>query len=122
MPHYRRNRVRGGTFFFAVNLLDRRLDLLVRHVDALRDAVRRVRTRAPFRADASRAPRPHALPVELAERRRRLPRPLARDQDRVRQVVARLRTAIGGYDQPRRTRYLAAPLLGAHNPRPEGFR
>ena len=34
----------------------------------------------------------------------------------------RLRTAIGGDDQPRRTRYLAAPLLGAHNPRPAGFR
>src|SRR5205823_10372650 len=52
MPDYRRNRVPGGTFFFTVNLLDRRSDLLVRHIDALRDAVRRVRTRAPFRFDA----------------------------------------------------------------------
>jgi putative transposase len=33
-------------------LLDRRSNLLVRHIDALRDAVRRVRTRAPFRVDA----------------------------------------------------------------------
>jgi putative transposase len=37
MPDYRRNRVPGGTFFFTVNL---------------RDAVRRVRARTPFRIDA----------------------------------------------------------------------
>ena len=52
MPDYRRNRVPGGTFFFTVNLLDRRSDLLVRHIDALRDAVRRVRNSTPFRVDA----------------------------------------------------------------------
>jgi putative transposase len=52
MPDYRRNRVPGGTFLFTVNLLDRRSDLLVRHIDARRDAVRGVRTRAPFRVDA----------------------------------------------------------------------
>ena len=38
MPDYRRNRVPGGTFFFTVNLLDRRPDLLVTHVEALRAA------------------------------------------------------------------------------------
>src|SRR5262249_50601523 len=52
MPDYHRNRVSGGSFFFTINLLDRRSDLLVRHIDALRDAVRRARTRAPFRVDA----------------------------------------------------------------------
>ena len=52
MPEYRRNQVPDGTFFFTVNLLDRRSDLLVRHVDALRDAVRQTRLRAPFRIDA----------------------------------------------------------------------
>jgi putative transposase len=52
MPDYRRNRVPGGTFFFTVNLLDRRSNLLTTHIDALRDAVRRVRTRAPFQTDA----------------------------------------------------------------------
>ena len=52
MPDYRRNRVPGGTFFFTVNLLDRRSDLLVRRIDILRDAVRGVRARAPFRIDA----------------------------------------------------------------------
>jgi putative transposase len=52
MPDYRRNRVPGGTFFFTVNLLDRRSDLLVTQIRALRDAVRQVRRRAPFHIDA----------------------------------------------------------------------
>ena len=52
MPDYRRNRVPGGTFFFTANLLDRRSDLLVTQIDALRDAVRQVRARAPFHIDA----------------------------------------------------------------------
>jgi putative transposase len=52
MPDYRRNRVPGGTFFFTVNLLDRRSDLLVTQIDALRGAVRQVRARAPFHIDA----------------------------------------------------------------------
>ena len=52
MPDYRRNRVPGGTFFFTVNLEDRRSDLLVRRFDALRDAVLRVRGRLPFRIEA----------------------------------------------------------------------
>jgi putative transposase len=52
MPDYRCNRVPGGTFFFTVNLLDRRSNLLVAQIDALRDAVRQVRARAPFHIDA----------------------------------------------------------------------
>lgn len=52
MPEYRRWRVPGGTYFFTINLLERRSDLLVRHVDALRDAVRRTRRERPFHIDA----------------------------------------------------------------------
>jgi len=52
MPDHRRNRVPGGTYFFTVNLLDRRSELLVTHIDAFRNAVRDVRTRAPFHIDA----------------------------------------------------------------------
>jgi len=52
MPDYRRYRVAGGTYFFTVNLLERKNDLLVRHVDALRDAVRGVREARPFHIDA----------------------------------------------------------------------
>ena len=52
VPDYRRHRVPGGSFFFTVNLLDRRSDLLVTQIQALRDAVRQVRRHAPFRIDA----------------------------------------------------------------------
>jgi putative transposase len=52
MPDYRRNRIPGATYFFTVNLLDRRSDLLVEHIDALRAAVRKVRERYPFHIDA----------------------------------------------------------------------
>jgi len=52
MPNYRRYRVPGGTYFLTINLLDRRSDLLIRHIDALRDAVRRTRRERPFRIDA----------------------------------------------------------------------
>jgi len=52
MPEYRRNHVPGGTFFFTVNLRDRRSDLLVAEIDVLRAAVRAVRRRAPFHEEA----------------------------------------------------------------------
>ena len=53
MPDYRRARVPGGTFFFTVNLLERYPnDLLVRHIEALRDALRRTKRRWPFHIDA----------------------------------------------------------------------
>ena len=49
MPDYRRNFVPGGTFFFTVNLLERYPnDLLVRHIESLRE----VRARFPFEIDA----------------------------------------------------------------------
>jgi putative transposase len=46
MTQYRRKRVPGATYFFTVNVLDRRGRLLVERVDDLRAAV------APFRVDA----------------------------------------------------------------------
>jgi putative transposase len=50
MPEYRRAWQAGGTYFFTVNLLQRRNnDLLVKHVDVLREEVRKVRQRHPFR-------------------------------------------------------------------------
>lgn len=48
MPNFRRVWVPGGCFFFTVNLRDRSSDLLVRHVDRLREAVRVVRHTHPF--------------------------------------------------------------------------
>jgi putative transposase len=52
MPDYHRNRVPGGTYFFTVNLLDRRSDLLVKQIDILLDPVRRVHAGTPFQIDA----------------------------------------------------------------------
>ena len=52
MPDYRRNHVEGGSYFFTVALADRRSDLLVREIVALRAAVRRTRLLYPFRVDA----------------------------------------------------------------------
>ena len=49
MPDYRRACSPGGTYFFTVNLLQRSgNDLLVRHIDHLREAVRSVRRAHPF--------------------------------------------------------------------------
>lgn len=50
MPNYRRTWHPGGIYFVTVNLLERRgNDLLTRHVDALREIVREIRERHPFR-------------------------------------------------------------------------
>ena len=52
MVGYRRNFIRGGTYFFTVTLADRRSTILVDHVDALRAAFRRTRSERPFAVDA----------------------------------------------------------------------
>src|SRR5208283_291942 len=52
MPDYRRNRVPGASYFFTVNLLDRRSHLLVTQIEALRDAVLHARAKSPFHIDA----------------------------------------------------------------------
>lgn len=48
MSDYRRVFLPGGTYFFTVVLQDRNKDLLVSHIEALRDAVGVVRRRYPF--------------------------------------------------------------------------
>ena len=52
MTAYRRNFVLGGSFFFTVNLADRRSRLLAARVDLLREAFRYVRLRHRFSLDA----------------------------------------------------------------------
>jgi len=46
MSNYLRYRVRGGCYFFTVNLLERNKRLLTEHIDALRQAFRQTTT--PF--------------------------------------------------------------------------
>ncbi|WP_027524544.1 transposase [Bradyrhizobium sp. Ec3.3] len=52
MTSYRRNFVPGGTFFFTVNLVERKLSLLTTHIELLRAAFRETRQRHPFTIDA----------------------------------------------------------------------
>jgi putative transposase len=52
MPNYRRNHVPRGTYFFTANLRDRRSDLLLAEMAALRGAVRTELARRPFHIDA----------------------------------------------------------------------
>jgi putative transposase len=53
MTDYCRAHISGATWFFTVNLAERRGNrLLVEHIDALRAAFETVRARHPFRMDA----------------------------------------------------------------------
>jgi putative transposase len=49
---YRRADIKGGTYFFTVNLAERNRSLLVEHVDILRRVVKEVKQHHPFRIDA----------------------------------------------------------------------
>jgi putative transposase len=52
MTNYRRNFVPGASYFFTVNLAERRLRLLTEHIGSLRSAFRYTRARHPFTIDA----------------------------------------------------------------------
>lgn len=52
MSRYRRARVPGATHLLTVNLRNRRSDLLVRHIDFLRETVRATRERHLFHINA----------------------------------------------------------------------
>jgi len=49
---YRRNFVQGGTYFFTVNLADRRQTWLVDYIDVLRESILKVKRSRPFHIDA----------------------------------------------------------------------
>ena len=42
----------GGTYFFTVNLAERKRTLLVDHIDSLREVMRNVKKAHPFHIDA----------------------------------------------------------------------
>jgi putative transposase len=52
MTDYRRNFIAGGSFFFTVNLAQRRRRLLTEHIEELRTALRQTRRHHPFTIDA----------------------------------------------------------------------
>ena len=91
MPDYRRSRVPGGSYFFTVNLCDRRSDLLIAESTPFaapfepREGAASVSHRC-----VGRAAGPHALPVDAASGRCRLPgavadrsRPRSHDRSRI---------------------------------------
>ena len=45
---YRRATTSGASWFFTVNLADRKQDLLVRHIDLLREVIRHIKQQHPF--------------------------------------------------------------------------
>ncbi len=52
MSNYRRNKVEGGTYFFTVNLWDRKQNLLVEHIELLLNAIRKTKRKKAFHIDA----------------------------------------------------------------------
>lgn len=53
MSNDKRIHLHGGTWFFTVNLLQRQHnDLLIRHIDPLREVVQKVRRNYSFQIDA----------------------------------------------------------------------
>lgn len=52
MSEYVRYRIKGGCYFFTVNLLERHKSLLIDHVDLLRESVRKCKQKQPFHIDA----------------------------------------------------------------------
>jgi putative transposase len=52
MPNYRRIKLDGGTYFFTINLFNRKTDLLIQHIDTLRQSFKQVRLSYPFKINA----------------------------------------------------------------------
>ena len=50
--HYRRSNIKGASYFFTVNLAQRRSRLLVEQIDSLRHVMNEVKHRHPFRLEA----------------------------------------------------------------------
>lgn len=48
MVQYRRNLVKGGTYFFTVTLINRHSNTLIQHIDLLRESVKAIRQSHPF--------------------------------------------------------------------------
>jgi len=49
---YRRANVKGGTYFFTVKLADRKSNLLIEHIDDLRNTIQKVKQQHHFHIDA----------------------------------------------------------------------
>jgi hypothetical protein len=80
MPNDRRYRNEGASTFFAVNLHDRRSNMLVAEIESLRIAVKTTRAKRPFHIDAWVVLPNHMHCLGPSGQTTRLPRPVANDQ------------------------------------------
>src|ERR1041385_6226607 len=123
MTEYRRNFVRGGSFFFTVNLLDRRSRLLTENIGALRTAFRKTKADHPFSIEAIVVLPDHLHAIwSLPEGDSDFATRWRPDQVEILTRPAAGRTDFREPPQQGRTRHLAAALLGAHVARRRRFR
>jgi putative transposase len=106
LANYRRNRVAGRCYFFTVNLCDRRSDVRVAEVAALREAVRATLARYPFHIDAwvvlpdhmhciwTLPPDDRDFPIRWQMIKTMFSRAVARPQERRASLVAKRETGI----------------------------
>ena len=119
MANYRRNLIAGGSFFFTVNLAERRLGLLTEYIDELRGAFRETQQDHPFTIEAMVVLPDHLHAVwtmpegdaDFATRWRLIKTGFSRR-------LAGRRKSFRQSCRQGRTRDLAAALLGAHHSRP----
>jgi REP element-mobilizing transposase RayT len=117
MTNYRRNFVPGGSYFFTVNLADRRLRLLTEHIELLRTAFNYTRVRHPFAIEATVVLPDHLHAIWTLPSGGRLFVALAVDKIGVLTWAATRRMALENSLRQRRTRHLAKTLPGAHTAR-----
>ena len=68
---YRRADVDGGTYFFTVNLAERKRTLLIDEIDKLKSTIAKVKKDHPFEIDACVVMPSFACCLDIAERRSR---------------------------------------------------
>ncbi|MGD8941024.1 MAG: transposase, partial [Gammaproteobacteria bacterium] len=49
---YRRAKEKGGTYFFTVNLAERKSNLLIEHIEVLKEVMKKVKQQHPFHINA----------------------------------------------------------------------
>jgi len=80
---YRRSDTAGGTYFFTVNLAERKSDVLVRSIDLFREVMGRVKSAHPFAVVAMVVLPEHLHAIWRAAGRRRLSNAVVAHQSRI---------------------------------------
>jgi hypothetical protein len=116
MSRYRRPKIEGGIFFFTVVLADRSSELLVKHIEHLRQVYPAVQARLPFETNAI-CTLPDHLHLDAAARGRRFCLTLEPNQKRVFPQASCGAIEVQEPDAKTRNGNLATTVLGACNSR-----